>query len=673
MPTPTRTPQIIDTLPTVYFQDPVMRRVVDAVAGRLAVAQGDLEEVLHAHWVDTADVSPTPVPVERPIDLTAIAALVPLTPFADEDDARRIPETLLVDAATIFDGPPGDPLTFDRLLVGQQVIAGGTREPNGAVRVQRLAVGRPLPAGFTLVVQGLIAGLTPPSAVDPSGSVLVLAGRTGAEMFRQRLKLTTGVFLDGVGTAPAVLKMAAATMGWGRLLGTFSDWSADWSPDQPVFRAVAEGAPGPIRLRELPLQAATTPTPQRVKSGARWIETGGSSFIVEPTIQITALDLPVLAPTIVSLDTQVAIETLVTLETIKHQGETTVRQEVSLQIRGQPDGKLRGTLLERQLPGGEVAQTDVSDRIRVRSPGLRVDAPGPISALSGGDDGRFATLVVSDGRRAVRLTARADGIWGNAIRVGHASGSSLQLRFEPNLALGQEPTEEGGYVETATLDELLSGQSRLVTAEDFTFTIPSGPSRWLYFDHAGPAAFDTTQFDLTVFDAPAPGDDVDEAFASFPAKGAYDYASFERSLFPQEFLRAFRFDQSTSRFDQASYNETPEQVEVLLGWQEGQRATIRLDVPLQTPSERARLAVLPEMLRQVKPAGVKVVLGQPLQDLQPLGEAQPHVRPLMSEQITPGETVRLRLAVALSEGPPQPADTIVGTMNSSFWNHAQFE
>jgi hypothetical protein len=673
VPIPTRAPNILDTLPTLYYQDPVTRRVVDTVAGRLAVAQADLEQVLHAHWVDTADASPTPAAVERPLDLTAIAALVPLTPLPDEEAARRTPERLRVDAATIFDGPPGDPLTFERLLVGQEVVAGGSRADDGSVLVQRLAVGRPLPAGFSVVVQGLIAGLIPPSAVDPVGTLHLLAGRSGAEMFRQRLKLTTAVFLDGVGTAPAVLKMAAATMGWGQLLGTIADWSAEWSPQDPVFRALAEGAPGAIRLRELPLQAATTPTAQRVKSGARWTETGGSSFIVQPTIQITALDLPVFTPTIVSLDTQAAIEALVTLDTIKLEGEALIRQEVTLKIRGEPDGTLSGELLERRLPSGEVTVTDISDRIRVRSPGLRVDAPGPGAVLSGGADGRPATLVVSDGHRAVRLSARADGIWGNAIRVGHASGSTLELRFDPNLAIGQETSEEAGYLETATLDELLEGASRLVTAEDFTFTIPEGPSRWLYFDHAGPAAFDTTQWDLTVFDAPEESDNLDNVFAIFPAKGTYDYASFEQSIFPQEFLRAFRWDQAASRFDEAAYNETSEQVEVLLGWQEGQRATIRLDVPLQTASERARLAVLPEMLRQVKPAGVKVILGQPLQDLQPLGEVQPRVHPLMSEQIDPGEAVRLRLAVKRTESPPPIADHIIGTMNSSFWNLAQFE
>jgi hypothetical protein len=94
---------------------------------------------------------------------------------------------------------------------------------------------------------------------------------------------------------------------------------------------------------------------------------------------------------------------------------------------------------------------------------------------------------------------------------------------------------------------------------------------------------------------------------------------------------------------------------------------------LQTPTERARLAVLPEMLRQVKPAGVKVILGQPLQDLQPLGEVQPRVHPLMAEQVVVGEAVRLRTTVRRTESPPQITDHIIGTMNSSFWNQAQFD
>jgi hypothetical protein len=45
----------------------------------------------------------------------------------------------------------------------------------------------------------------------------------------------------------------------------------------------------------------------------------------------------------------------------------------------------------------------------------------------------------------------------------------------------------------------------------------------------------------------------------------------------------------------------------------------------------------------------------------------------MSEQIVPGEAVRLRLAVKRTESPPQVGDHIIGTMNSSFWNQAQFE
>jgi hypothetical protein len=201
------------------------------------------------------------------------------------------------------------------------------------------------------------------------------------------------------------------------------------------------------------------------------------------------------------------------------------------------------------------------------------------------------------------------------------------LRFDPPLAVGAPPSPTV-YVETMTLDDLLAGNSRLVTAEDFTFRIPEGQSNWLYFDHAAPAMFDLTQWDLTAFDAPdeGGGGNLDAAFADFPAKGAYDYAGFDRGIFPQEFLRAFRFDQPTSRFDEAAYNETPEQVEVLVGWQEGQRSTIRVDVPLAAEADRARVARVPEMIRQVKPAGVKVILGQRLSDTQSLGESAPRRR-----------------------------------------------
>jgi hypothetical protein len=674
MAPPTRAQQIVDTLPTLYFQDPVVRRLVDSVAGRLAVAQSDLEDVLHAHWVDTADGSPTPVAVERPADLARIAALIPLAPFPDEAEATRVLETVVVDADTVMEGPPGRPLTFDRLVVGQRVGVGGTRRADGAVRATRVVVGRAVPPEAEVRFEGLIAEIQAPSAVDPVGRLVVLAGRSGAEMFRQRLTLTTQVFLDGVGTAPAVLKMTAATMGWGRLIGTISDWSASWSPGAPVFKANAEGAPAPMTLRELPLRAATSPTPQRVKSGARWIETGGSSFITDPSITITALDLPVFIPTVVNLDTQVAIATLVALNTVEVEQGEIVRKEVSMRVEGQASSALRVTLLERRLPVGDITETDISDRVRVRSPGLRVDRAGSAALLSGGADGRVATLVVSDGHRAVRLAARSDGIWGNAIRVAHASATTLELRFDPAVALSDSSAEPGTYIETMTLDDVFAGQSRLVTAEDFTFRIPEGKSRWLYFDHAGPALFDTTQWDLTVFDDPTQdGGDLDQAFAQLPAKGAYDYTSFDSTSFPQEFLRAFRFNQDASRFDEALYNETPEQVEVLLGWNEGQRATIRLDVPVHTPAEGARLAALPDMIRRVKPAGLKVILGQPLRDQHPLGELEPRVRPLMSEEVTPGESVRLQLTVALSEAPPPQGDSIIGTLNSSEWDQSRFD
>jgi hypothetical protein len=674
MALPTRAQQIVDTLPTLYFQDPVMRRVVDSVAGRLAVAQSDLEEVLHAHWVETADSSPLPVAIERPLDLARIAGLIPVVPFPDEADAARARETVVVDSATVMEGPPGDPLTFDKLVVGQRVVIGGARRPDGAVQAARLLVSRALAQQFDVRLDGLIAEIQAPSAVERAGRLIVLAGRSGAEMFRQRLTLTTQVFLDGVGTAPAILKMTAAALGWGRLIGTIADWSAMWSADEPLFQAHAEGTSAPITLRELPLRAATSPAPHRVKSGARWIETGGSSFIVDPTIEIAALDLPVLVPTIVNLDTQVAIATLVALDTFEVEQGELIRKDVSMRVQGHANGALTATLLERRLPQGDITETDVSDRIRVRSPGLRIDRAGSAALLSGGADGRVASLVVSDGHRAARLAARSDGIWGNAVRVAHASVLTLELRFDPAVALGGLATDATTYIETMTLDELLAGQSRLVTGEDFTFRIPEGKSRWLFFDHAGPAMFDTTQWDLTVFDDPTQnGGDVDEAFGALPAKGVYDYTSFDGTSFPQEFLRAFRFDQETSRFDDALYNETPEQVEVQLGWNEGQRATIRLDVPVQTPAEGARLAALPDMIRRVKPAGVKVILGQPLHDQQPLAELEPRVRPLMSEQVTLGESVRLELSVRLSEGPPPHGESIIGTMNSSEWDQSRFD
>ena len=69
MAAPPRAAQIVATLPPLYFQDPLLRRVVDASAGRLAEAQLDLQRVMNAHWADTADDSATAALGQRPLDL----------------------------------------------------------------------------------------------------------------------------------------------------------------------------------------------------------------------------------------------------------------------------------------------------------------------------------------------------------------------------------------------------------------------------------------------------------------------------------------------------------------------------------------------------------------------------------------------------------------------------
>lgn len=679
MPLPTRAAQIVDTLPTLYFQDPLLRRVVDAFAGRLAEGQLDLQQVMHAHWVEMADDSSLTALARRPVDLAGIGALVPLVPFPDEETARRTPEAVLVDAATVLAGPGGELLTVDRLVVGQRLFVGGSRQPDGAVLAARIAATPPAPTGFDVTFEGRLAEIIPATPVDPVARLVVLTGRTGADMFRQRLTLTVEAFLDGVGTAPAILKLVAATMGWGRLQGTIADWTDGWTPTDPVFEALAEGAPAPIRLRELPLRPATTPTPQRVKAGAQWIETAASSFIARPSFRIKALDQGVLLPTLVNLDSRVAIAALVAMETLKLVEGDLVPQEVSLYVERGEDGTLRGTLTERRLPSGAVVETDVSDRLRVRASALRVDRPGSAAFLSGGTDDRAADLVVSDGRRAIRLTARAEGIAGNAIRVAHAAADAVELRFEPALALGvgdsaadTVPNPNVVTVETLSLDDLVAGQSRLVGAGDFSFTIPEGQSRWLYFDHAGWASFDASTWDSVVFDDPPAGeDDPDALFDDYPAKGPYDFVSFDQAVFPQEFLQAFRFDHPGSIFDQASYNDTPEQVEILLGWQEGQRATIRLDVPVATATERQRLASLPDMIRRVKPAGIKVVLAQQLEDTQPLGDGPPSAHPSLQDALPLLDRARLR--VGFSESQPVPNEVVIGVLNNSHWNTSHFD
>jgi hypothetical protein len=578
-------------------------------------------------------------------------------------------------------------LTVTDLVFGQRLFVGGTRrappEPveGGAgqtpsdqpVLAARISVA-PFADPFDVVVSGRVAQVTPANVVDPVARLVLLTGRSGGDMFRQRLKLTVEAFLEGAGTAPAILKMIAATMGWGRLQGSFADWSAAWSPEDPVFEALAEGAPAPIRLRELPLRLATTSIPHRVNAGARWLETNSSPVVAQPTIQFHALDQPVLIPTLVNLDSHVAIATLAVLETIKIVAGQPVAQDVTLRIEGQPDNSLRGTLIERQLPSGAVTETDVSDRIRVSTSGLRVDRPGASAFLSGGTDGRVASLVISNGRRAIRLTARGEGIWANGVRVGNAAGDLVELRYDPALAIGGAPSPQSNvFVETLALDDLASGHSRLVEGQDFSFTIPAGQSHWLYFDHVGWAVFDTTQWDRAVFDEPPPtADDPGAILSDYPAKGIYDYTLFSQTVFPQEFLRAFRFDEAGSTYDNAFFNDTPEQVEVLLGWLEGQRATIRLDVPLASAADRQRLAFLPDMVRRVKAAGIKVVLVPRFLEAQALGERGPSIGVRIPDAQPLGETARGRTGVSVTEAQPMEV-RVIGLFENTEWNAAHFD
>jgi hypothetical protein len=458
MALPTRAAQIVDTLPTLYFQDSVARRVIDALASRLAVGQLDLQEVMNAHWVDTAD-DPLTASQQRPVDLARIAALVPLPPFPDEEAARLQPETVLIDSNTVVLGPRDGPLSVGDLVLGQRLFVGGTRRPDGALLAQRVSVAA-LVDSFDAVLSGRVAVVTPANAVDPVARVILLTGRSGSDMFRQRLKLTVEAFLEGAGTAPAILKMTAATMGWGRLRGTFADWSAAWTPTDPVFEALAEGASAPIRLRELPLRLATTPIPHRVKAGGGWLETSTSRVVAEPSIQFRALDQPIVIPTLINLDSHVAIATLVVMETIKIVAGETVTQDVQLRIQAQADGSLRGMLFERRLPSGAVVETDVTDRIRVSTSGLRIDQPEAAASLSGGTDDRPATLVISNGQRAIRLTARGEGIWANGVRVSR--GTDALIEFITTQRDRWSYARRECLCGDASLDDVLAGQSRLV-------------------------------------------------------------------------------------------------------------------------------------------------------------------------------------------------------------------
>ena len=672
MAEPTRSTQIVEYLPTLYYRDPLLRRVIDAVAGRLADAQVDAQEVMHAHWVDTADNAPLGTP-QRLLDLPRLGALVPLIPFPDEETAQPVPATVHITAATVLTGPGGVTLTLEQLVLGQRLFVGGAYQPDNTVLATHVSVGQPLPAAaFAVVLNGRLARLTPATVGDPVTHVVLLTERSGPEMYRQRLTLTIEAFLEGAGTAPAILKMVAATMGWGRLQGTFTDWSANWTPANPIFEAQAEGAPGPIRLRELPLRTVTTPLPHRVKAGARWTEISNSTFVVQPTVQFKALDKPVLIPTLVNLDEHVAIATLVALETIKQAGDEVITQEVTLRLEGQLDGTLRGTLIERELLAGGVTVTDVTDHIRIRTSGLRVDRAGEAAFLRGGTDDQVANIVITDGRRAIRLNARSAGVWGNAVRVAHVDGVSVDLTYDPALAVGSTPSPPGQtHRERLTLDQLLAGQSALVTAGDFTFTIPEGESHWLYFDHMAWGLFDVTQWDHSVFDdPPLTEEDLDALFQTYPAKGIYDYTDFNATIFPQEFLRAFRFNQPDSRYNAAFFNDAPEQVEILLGWQEGQRATIRIDVPLESTRDHQRLAFLPGMIRNVKAAGVKVILVPRFREQQTLGERSPVVHLRSTERQPLDDALRLRIGQREFQSLD---DRVIGRFNQDHWNAAHFD
>jgi hypothetical protein len=578
-----------------------------------------------------------------------------------------------ITAATVLTGPGGVALTLEQLVLGQRLFVGGAAQPDHTVLAVHISVGQPLPAAtFAVLLNGRLARVTPATASDPVTHVVLLTGRSGVDMYRQRLTLTLEAFLEGAGTAPAILKMVAATMGWGRLQGTFTDWSAHWTPTNPIFEAQAEGAPGLIRLRELPLRTVTTPLPHRVKAGARWTEVSTSTFVVQPTVQFKVLDQPVLIPTLVNLDEHVAIATLVTLETIKQVGDEVIAQEVTLHLEGQPDGTLRGTLVERELLTGVITVTDVTDHIRIRTSGLRVDRVGEAAFLRGGTDDQAATLAISDGRRAIHLTARSAGVWGNAVRVAYVDGVSVDVTYDPALAVGNIPSPpEQTHRERLTLDQVLAGQSALVTAGDFTFTIPEGESHWLYFDHMAWGIFDVTQWDYTVFDDPPLAEvDLDVLFQAYPAKGVYDYTDFNATVFPQEFLRAFRFNQPDSLYNAAFFNDAPEQVEILLGWQEGQRATIRIDVPLESTRDNQRLAFLPDMIRNVKAAGVKVILVPRFREQQTLGEHSPVVHLRSAERQPLDAALRLRVGQRELQS---LGDRIIGRFNQDHWNATHFD
>lgn len=577
MTNPTRIEKLVELLPTLYFRDPVLRRLLEAVAGRLAATQQAVREVMNAHWVARADQASPGTP-QPPVDLPRLAALIPLVPFPDEETGPQVSET--VDGSN-----------------------------DGSYSEQ------------------------------------------GTELFRRRLELTVEALLEGAGTAPAILKMVAATMGWGPLVGTFTEWSARWTPEEPVFEAQAMGAPGPIVLREMPLATATTPVSHMVKSGSRWVESNDSPLVVEPQVRLRALDRPVLNPTLVNLDVEVAITTLVTLE-----------RGMTLHLEGQRDGTLRGKL------GGSPNTRDVSNRIRVEASGLRLDQEGATAYLRGGSATSAATLTLSNGQRALHLIARGEGAWAHGIQVASMADNSeaVALSYDPALAVGGTPRPPAGiYPKTLTLDQLLAGESRLVTARTLTFTIPEGTSHWLYFDHQGEGIFNQSIWNHTGFAAAAP-----EGTAP-PARAPWDYATFDAAVYSPEAPRVFRFDQPDhSLYDEAVFSEFPEQVEIHLTWQRGQRATLLIDVPVANAREGQRLALLPQQLRKVKAAGVKILLSRPrIREGQPLGEKPPVVWARLREHQGLGEAARLRER----GGEAQPlGERVAGVYDNSHADHTHF-
>jgi hypothetical protein len=679
---PNRTNDIISLLPVFYGQDPLVRRLVDGVAGRLAQAQIDLQETMSAHWVDAADRGS--LGVRAPItDLARIASMVPLVPFADENATHPVLRMVIVDPAATLRGPAGASLTFADLRRGQRVALAGQARADGTFVVADLALaGVPPIVGPFDRLRGVILATTAPTGAAPDATLTIWAGDDASDTFRRRLKLTVEAFLEGSGTAPALLKILVATMGWGELRGSFADWSAQWTPANPVFTANADGAAQPIQLREFPLERAVTPVIQQVKAGARWIVQSDSAFVVSPVVELRALDLPVLIPTLVNLDTKVSIAVAVAMETTQLVDGMPTKFDVSISIEGQPDGTIRATLIESPSGTQAVQSRDVTDRLLVTANALRVDQPGAAAFFAGGADGAAAQLVLSDGRRAVSLTAIGDGIWGNGVQVAFGSvepdphGGTrvrLRLRYDPGASVGEPAADPGQlYEENLTLAELVAGNSRLVSAADFTLGIPRGTSHWQYLDHFSAAIFDLATWDSAAFDEPdTTTDDLETLLETYPTKGSYDFAHFDAAVYPQEVIGAFRFDSPPSKYDAAFFSETGNQVEVSMSWREAQPCTIELDFPVSSPLDFARLGPLPQMLGTVKAAGIKLVL-TPLSAVaehQPLGDSTPVVMPHGVEAATPGEVSRAGVRMPEQQ---QLGERILGHFDRERWNEVQY-